>query len=204
MKRHFVILFILLCMLSLVQTSPADLIRQYLVGDIDEFIYEEDFDLVYVESDWLAWAEAINAGNPNEARAPFDLLTEEGRGYANKWFAFSFLYDISPQEQIIAATLTLAIRGADQVNETERVILEQPEQLFTFEDLNWMPVPWYETTVKSMQIPPELWPSLSDGVLNCYVADDVAIDYALFTLTVTPEPCTVLLLGFGGLLIRKR
>lgn len=73
---------------------------------------------------------------------------------------------------------------------------------------DWYPLSNTETTVRSVDMANvhgyNLLPDLQDGLFNAVITGDIAVDYAVLTLEIVPEPATFMLLGFGGLLLKKR
>jgi len=46
--------------------------------------------------------------------------------------------------------------------------------------------------------------SLNDGEFNIWGLADCGVDYSILTIETVPEPCSLLLLGCGGLFLRRR
>jgi hypothetical protein len=89
---------------------------------------------------------------------------------------------------------------------------------YDYSDLGWLPIATTGTDVRTIDlgnalgcydhptVADNLLPLLADGKFNVVAHDDVAIDYAMLSLDVMPEPGTLGLLSLGGLavLVRRR
>ena len=177
--------------------------REYLLGDIDGFVYNGSgsVDDVYVDPD--LWADTEN---PTWPIIPFDYFRP------NSLTPFSFTYLLAENEAVIAANLTIAMKASDSLVSTDRIFLFDSDVTYTvdwfFDVINWHPISATETTVRSLNIgnilgTDHLW-LLQDGVFNVRVQDDTAIDYAILSIEVVPEPATLSLLVIGGLAMLRR
>lgn len=199
---RLIITIMTLALLSEVSVVQAVTV-EYLLGDIDEFTYngQGSIDDVYVSSEWLSeWEDREEPING------FDVFENE------QLVLFTFLYDLAEGEEVVDATLTIAMKSIVPDSSNHSLVLGDSLGAVlirpSFTDLSWEPISETETTIRSVSldnvISDNMIPYLQEGVLNVAINRDVAVDYATLTLEVVPEPATLLLLGFGGLLIRKR
>lgn len=186
------------------QASPArGDTREYMVGDIDGFSYDGpgSADDVYVDPDWLAYAEITGAENGVQ---DFDQLM------GNHRLPFTFLFPLDEGEEVVAATLTLAFRKTASQTETDGITFNHllAPRWFHFNDLGWLPIAETGTSLRSLDLSNSLGVDvlylLQEGELDVLVEDDTAIDYAVLTLEVIPEPATLSLLALGGLAVLRR
>ncbi len=200
--RLIITIMVVLALLSEVSAVQAVTV-EYLLGDIDGFTYngQGSIDDVYVSSEWLSeWeyrTEPING---------FDVFENE------QLVLFTFLYDLAAGEEIVDATLTIAMKSIAPDSSYHSLILG--DSLGTvlirpsFTDLNWEPISETETAIRSVSLDNvsggNIIPYLQDGVLNVAINRDIAVDYATLTIEVIPEPGTLLLLLLGAALLKKR
>ena len=194
--------------------------REYLLGDIDGFVYDGpgSEDGPYVDANFLLdWVTPAAAGYANGVEG-FDDLS------ANHALPFTFQFDLVPQEQAVGGSLTIAMRalpgavGNDRIDlEPDRGAVAETFFRYDFTDLGWLPISDQGTSTRTIDlgnalgcydhpdVGDNLLPLLEDGRFNVMVHDDVAIDYATLTIEVVPQPAMLALLGFSGLaLIRRR
>ena len=192
----------------------ASEIREYLLGDVDNFQYggSGSIDNVYVDADLITWLQNVAPGEPND---DFDVLND------NDNVPFTFLFTLSQGEEVISATLELGLRATASLVTNDWLVLPEDDvwyvnstnrssqDVYTFPDLDWLPIASTGTTVRSVDISDidgdNQLSRLQDGQFDAYTTDDTAVDYAKLTIEVTPEPATLTLLALGGLaLVRRR
>src|SRR5262249_40867909 len=98
--------------------------REYRLGDNDNFHPGDPADNVYVDPDWLA---TVRAAARSTAVVGFDDLRS-----AHKWVPFTFLYTLAPGEQVVGASLSLALRGTGSVTDDDRIYLGSLGTSFRF------------------------------------------------------------------------
>jgi hypothetical protein len=199
-------------------TGQANAAIQYVLGDVDDGLYDGvgSIDDVYFDPDWYDSVSGVT-GWP---RCDFDIWE------ANRERPFTFLFELDETEQVVAAELTLRIRAVDHAYESDRVYLESLDYNHSFVDLGWTPLttggePWTysgaEFVTRTLDLSDflgdNLLPLLQDGQLNVMLQDDCVIDYATLTLDVAPipEPSTLIIwsllgslgIGFGWWRRRK-
>lgn len=183
--------------------------REYLLGDIDGFQYNGPGSVDDVYVDPVLWNYA-DLGSPTK---PFDITG------ANQDIPFTFLFPLEGSEQVTGATLTVGLRATDSLVTNDWLVLHPDDGaahwggdhsgVYEFPDLGWLPISFTGTSVRSVDLANILGdnrlPFLQDGRLNIHITDDTAVDYALLTIEVIPEPATLSLLALGVLaLIRRR
>ena len=179
--------------------------RQYLLGDIDGFVYEGvgSEDDVYVNPILLAHLQSVAPSEPND---DFDVLND------NNNVPFTFQFDIPDGEQVISAYLTIGLRATASLVTNDWIVFYtsdiQTDYVCEFPDLGWLPIGFTGTHIRTLDLSDVLGsnylPLLQDGELNIVITDDTAVDYALLDLVVTPEPATLSLLALGGLAMLRR
>ena len=128
--------------------------------------------------------------------------------YQNTLRPFTFSYELEPDEEIISATLDIAVKAVNADVSTDAILLELTENLFRFEELGWLPISSSYMQIRTLDLNnvmgTDFLAQLQDGQLNVLILDDTGIDYATLTVEVVPEPTTILLLGLGGLAVLRR
>jgi|GEM_PF-3121115 len=159
---------------------PGAEVPQYMLGDDDDFIYEGtgSEDDVYSDSDWL---DEVTTAYPGD-EFDFDEVVPGGL------IPFSFVFDIANGEYVAGASLTFRLKqNGGQPWETDFILFDQLEPTYLLFDLGWDGNPSVLTINLSDVLGDNLLPLLADGLLNCAVYDDAAIDYAILELHVAPS-----------------
>ena len=174
--------------------------REYLLGDEDNFHNDGSgsVDDVYIDPTWLSWVET-SAAVPVYG---FDIIS------ADHQIPFTFRYELANEESITSATLTVGVKAPGAPADTDMIWLDHTDYSYAFENLGWLPIPTNQLIVRTLDLASvagdNLLQSLNDGQLNVLIEDDTCVDYAQLTLTVIPEAATLLLLGLGAVMLRKR
>ena len=198
-KAILVVMMIIMSVSSLAWAVPIET-REYFFGDVDNFHNDGSgsVDDVYIDPTWLSWVET-SAAVPVYG---FDIIS------ADHQIPFTFQYELANKESITSATLTVGVKAPGAPATTDMIWLDHQDRSYSFENLGWLPISTNQLSVRSLDLAnvtgDNLLQSLQDGQLNVLIRDDTCIDYAQLTLTIIPEPSTLLLLSLGGLFLRKR
>ena len=167
------------------RVARADSTFQIMLGDADGLVYDGpgSVDDVYVDPTWLATVNAkTNSVTPEHG---FDIIAH------NHNVPFTFQFDLDVGETVTAASLALYVVGAGEAIDTDSVFLEAISMAsrYQFEDLGWLPVPSVGVHERIIDLADmngqNLLGDLQDGQLNVLVRDDVVIDYATLTYSVS-------------------
>ncbi len=162
-------------------SCPDSEVRVYMLGDEDDYEYEGpgSEDDVYIDPAW--WLE-VTTEHPGD-EFDFDQVSRGGL------IPFSFVFDLADGEGVTGAWLTLRLKqNGGQPWETDFILLDQLQPQRLLVDLGWDGTPSVLSFDLSDVLGDNLLPLLADGLLNCAVYDDSAIDYATLELHVAP-PC---------------
>ncbi len=171
-------------------------IRDYLVGDIDGFVYDgaSSVDNAFIDP---AWQAAV----ANSSALP---LTKFDDNSGNKNVAFTIQHTLDPGEKVVHASLALAMTQSGDSNSTDflRLFNMNPENRFDFSALGWdAQLAASETFVGVLDLGDRL-ENLQTGNVNVQINDDAALDWALYAATVaTPRndsSSTSVILDQGG------
>jgi hypothetical protein len=182
--------------------NPNAQTREYWVGDFDGYENDGSSDLVDIDP---AWRATVQAFKPNAPIRGFDDFSS-----SNVSPAFTFSFDVEPGQQVIAAILTIAVRGIGSQSGNDRIWIESTTNSIGFDQLGVLPH-FGNSDIVTLEFlssdPIAGLTFLQDGKLNLLVNDDHAVDWADLQLTfapAVPEPtfaCATLLLP---LLLRRR
>jgi|GEM_PF-3169000 len=185
---------VLLCLF----TSSKAAIREYVLGDIDNFIYSGtgSIDDVYVDAAWQNYW--LGYSTPVK---DFDVATND------QVIPFTFSYDLAAGESVIGATLTIGLRATDVIAPAGYLVMNDGAVRPSFSDVGWLPISATETTICSVDLSNvQGWnaiPTLQRGQLDVAIRRTYAVDYAILTLNVVPEPTTLFFVGLGSVVIRR-
>ena len=183
--------------------------RDYLYGDIDNFSQDGagSVDDAYIDPNWKL---AIENSSSNPVTG-FDDLTP------NRNVGFTAQYQLDAGEEVIHATLALALRQTGNLIDTDFIRLFTPNATYKFflmADLGWDAISTDSTFVGVLDLSPFL-SELQGEKINVQLNDDVAVDWAILGLSVAqpagvgspaPEPTstTLLLLGVACFSAKRR
>jgi hypothetical protein len=153
--------------------------RDYLIGDIDNFYYDANAnDDYYIDPAFLADVDSHTA-NPIGG---FDKII------GNRHVTFTQLFSLGAGEQVVNASLALAIQPTGGSWTNDNLMIEGVGS-FSLDSLNWTRAVG-QTSVGVFDFGPYL-AALQNGKLNVDLSDDTAADFALLALQVaaeTPDP----------------
>jgi len=153
--------------------GPNSEFREVWLGDVDQHFSDGvATETVTVDPAWLAQVQTIDA-------TPADSVFDDPSGNRRKAFTCNFTLD--PDENIVAASLTLSLRatGANSADDDLRLdAVGSPQSLSS---LGWPPLSTTAPTVRTIEVNPAL---LADGRLNVAVGADSAVDFAVLHLQV--------------------
>ena len=152
--------------------------REYWVGDMDNFSTSSTTgEVVNVDS---AWRSSVQTAAGTAAVNGFDFVA------TNQWIPFTFNFSLASTDQIVGATLALAMRSVSGNSSNAALYLDTTASSNRFFDLGWSPIgSGTNTKVRVLDIGNQL-NVLADGKLNLAVAGDVGIDWAMLELQVAP------------------
>ena len=154
--------------------------REYWLGVIDGFTNGIPRDVVALDSGWSNAVRSVAAGQPLDA---FNVVTN------NHWIPFTFNYSLGATDQVVAATLALALRATNSAA-SDVICLGSTSNSFTFSSLGWLPIgTGTNTTVRVLDLGSQL-NLLTNGQLNVAVQGDAGIDWAMLELQVAPVVAT--------------
>ncbi|MEY3895149.1 MAG: hypothetical protein RLZZ214_668, partial [Verrucomicrobiota bacterium] len=154
---------------------PDSQLRESWLGDIDQFAGAGD--TVNCNAAWLAQVQALGA-----ADAKFDFLT------GNRNTAFTFDFALDPGDTVVAASLTVSLRGLGGGSGDDVVFLDDVSNGQSYTSLGWTPVAGTGSTVRTLAVDPAL---LADGRLNVALGADSAVDFAALHFQVRKaQPAT--------------
>ena len=152
--------------------------REYWAGDLDQFVTASPTgDAANVDS---AWRSSVQAAAGGAAVNGFDFVG------TNQWIPFTFNFSLSATDQIVGATLALALRSVSGTASNAALYLDSLASSNRFSSLGWTPIrSGTNTTVRVLDLGDQL-NLLTNGILNVAVAGDVGIDWAMLEFQVAP------------------
>lgn len=166
------------------QVAPLDVyavsLRDYLQGDIDDYVDDGpgSVDRPAIDPAW----EAIVTGSSSAPVVGFDSVGVEQN------VAWTIDHTLDAGEQVVHASLALALRAADASLEGGYVRIAAAEHLQGFDELGWDAS--IETTGSFVGVLDlgALLPDLQSGAVGVHVHGNTGLDWGLYTATVaTPR-----------------
>ena len=179
--------------------APASQFREYRLGTIDQFGNSGYWDEqpVPVDPYWFEIVRGIS-GVTDGVTNRFDTLR------TNRYTAFSFIFPVATDEQIVAGSITLGLRLVPgSVPGAQRLYLGNSDAFDSFGVLGWN-VTSNATSVHTALIVPA---ELQNGLLNVAIGPDCGVDFAELHLQVAPvipasttnlNPLDTYVVGGGG------
>ena len=146
--------------------------REYIVGDFDlsEFDGLATADQVYVDSLWQSEV-AANAGS-----LAINLSDESETGQV---IPFSFDYELSANEHVYAAVLSLGLRGTGGDTTDDSIWVESADNAITLSSLGLTnSLALDQTTVLTIEVLGTDLEMLADGIFNLALSGDSILDWA--------------------------
>lgn len=158
--------------------SPNLETREYWIGYLDNFSSASATgEVVNVDSKWRA---AVQSAAGAAAVNGFDFVA------TNQWIPFTFIFSLSTTDQIVGASLALAMRSVSGNSPNTELFLDTVASSNRFANLGWSPIgAGTNTTARVLDLGNQL-NLLADGKLNVAVAGDVGIDWAILEIQTTP------------------
>jgi hypothetical protein len=148
---------------------PGSQFREYRLGDIGWNPGNDNN--IPIDPYWLAQVQ-VTAGTATVANT-FDVVDP------NQWTAFTFNFPIAPQEQVVAASLSLVM---DVPPGDHHLYLNSAELPLSFTNLGW--VPSYDGAVRyTVAVPPN---AIQYGQLNVALDGNCGVDFAMLNFQVAP------------------
>lgn len=157
-------------------------LRDYLIGDIDEFANDGggSVDEAFIDP---AWEAEINSSSSHPVTG-FDDLTD------NRNVAFTIQHVLDSGERVVHGSLALALKQAGGLVDTDfiRLFDMSPENRQNFSQLGWdTQINATDTFVGVLDLGGSL-EHLQSGSVNVQINDDTGVDWAIYTVTVaTPR-----------------
>lgn len=158
-------------------------LRDYLVGDIDSFVFDGggSVDNAYIDP---AWQTAITSSSALPITG-FDDLT------GNQNVAFTIQHVLDAGEHVVHGFVALGLRqGSGGLVDTDfiRLFNMDPQHRFNFSDLGWdTEINASDTFVGVLDLGMFL-DEMQSGSVNVQINDDTSLDWAVYTITVaTPS-----------------
>ncbi|WP_052573558.1 hypothetical protein [Haloferula sp. BvORR071] len=154
------------------QARPKLQVREYVVGDFDEFAADSGAS-VPIDPAWLS-----KTAPPGKTGA-FDTL-EGGRRVP-----WTHGFKLDPGDSIVSATLSVSVRGMASGAQNGRIFLDD---LANSKPLSQYveSIPTTGSTVLRIDLAAEL-PRLADGKFNLAIENNVAVDWSVLELRVAPS-----------------
>jgi autotransporter-associated beta strand protein len=158
--------------------APRLQTRDYWLGDIDQFTNSiPGGDRVPLD---LTWSNAVRSAASGQPLDAFDIVTN------NHWVPFTFNFSLSPNEHVVAATLSVAMRALTSAA-GDTLYLNSPTNAFTFTSLGWLPVgTGTNITVRVLDLTAQT-NLFANGQMNVAVQGDIGLDWAMLELHVAPN-----------------
>ena len=149
--------------------------REYRIGAINLFSSNNVVSLDTIRSNTVKTAAA---GSPLDN---FGIVTN------GHWVPFTFNFNLSSNEQIVAATLSLSMLAATNNDTNDVLYLDSLTNAFLFSNLGWLPLATVSTnpSVHVLDLNGQLG-LLANGQLNVAVQNDAGVDWATLELKVAP------------------
>jgi hypothetical protein len=157
--------------------NPGLSVREYRLGDDDNYHPGDAADFPYVDPDWYAAVQNRAGSTPVVG---FDDLRSQ-----HKWVPFTFTFNLAPGEQVVGATLSVGLRWTGSVETDDRVYLNDLNNSYRFDDLGWTPLSMTQGGGRVIDLGSHMdLAQLQAGLLNLAIQDDTAVDWATLDLKV--------------------
>lgn len=165
------------------QVAPTDsyavALRDYLIGDVDQFTYDgtSSVDNVAINAAWQS-AVASSSGLP---------ITKQDDLSGNENVAFTIQHTLDPGDRVIHGFLALALKqsgGGSAADDFIRLFDMAPENQKSFIELGWSSqINSSQTFVGVIDLGDDL-DHLQTGSVNLQISNNTGVDWAIYTVAV--------------------
>ena len=155
--------------------------REYVLGDYDLVEYDgsTSADAVFVDAQWQLDVDDEAFGQPV---SEFDVAVD------GQYVPGTFEFDLAPREAVVAATLSLGLRGTGGDTTDDLLFIDDIDDFRSFSSLGLAAsLSTTDTTVLTIELTGSELFALQDGQLNLLVSENTSVDWATLDITVDQE-----------------
>ena len=183
--------------------TPGDYaieMRDYLIGDIDDFTFDgaSSVDNAFVDPAWQAFIQG-SSGHP---------LTGFDDASGNRNVAFTITHQLDPGERVVHGSLAVALQASGGLVDSDfiRLFDGDADHRLLFSDMGWdTGLAGGQPFVGVVDLG-VFTDELQSGAVNVQVNDDTSVDWAIYTIAVakptsSPSDATVFITGGGQAIV---